>query len=72
MQSQSINQSALSYQYSLSSSQANVSHISLRDRGQEAPKELYGFIYDIPKDAGLTNDDLMGIFRDDFHLDCQI
>lgn len=37
----------------------NVTHVSMRDRVSEAPKELYGFIYDIPKDSGLMNADLV-------------
>ena len=62
---------SLSYQSSVSSSMANITHISLRDRGAEAPKELYGFIYDIPKDSGVTNADLVKIFKD-HHIDCQV
>ena len=46
---------------------AHVTHVSLRDKINEAPKELFGFIYDIPKDAGLTNADLVQIFKD-FHI----
>lgn len=50
---------------------ANATHMSLRDRGSEAPKELFGFIYEIPKDAGLSNADLVQIFKE-FHIDCQV
>ena len=50
---------------------ANVTHVSLRDASSDAPKELFGFIYDIPKDSNLTNSDLVQIFKD-FHIDCQI
>lgn len=58
---------SLAYQSSVSSSMAHVTHVSLRDKINEAPKELFGFIYDIPKDAGLTNADLVQIFKD-FHI----
>ena len=50
---------------------ANVTHVSLRDRVSEAPKELYGFIYDIPKDAGVTNADMVALFKE-FHIDCMV
>ena len=49
----------------------NIANISMRDRVSEAPKELYGFIYDIPKDSQLSNIDLVQIFKD-FHIDCQV
>ena len=62
---------SLSYQSSVSSSKANVTHVSLRDKIDEAPKELFGFIYDIPKDAELSNLDLVQIFKD-FHIECQV
>lgn len=66
-----MNYSTLSYQSSVSASMANVTHVSLRDKGSEAPKELFGFIYDIPKDSGITNADLVKIFQD-LHISCQI
>ena len=68
-----MNQSttSLSYQSSVSSSMANVTHVSLRDKMSEAPKELFGFIYDIPKDSGVTSADLVQVFKD-FHIDCQV
>ena len=66
-----MNQSVLSYQSSVSVSMANVTHVSLRDKASEAPKELFGFIYDIPKDSGVKNADLVKIFRD-LHIECQI
>ena len=50
-----MNKERLSHQISVSSSVANRTHLSLRDMGDEAPKELYGFIYDIPKNVPLTN-----------------
>ena len=49
----------------------NVTHVSMPDKVSEAPKELYGFIYDIPRDSELTNADLVRIFKD-FHIDCQV
>ena len=50
---------------------ANRTHLSLRDMGDEAPKELYGFIYDIPKNVPLTNAALTQIFKD-YHIECLV
>ena len=49
----------------------STSHISVRDAEEHTPKELYGFIYDIPRDADLTNKQLTEIFKQ-HHIDCQI
>ena len=61
----------LDNQSSVSSSKANLTHLSMRDRGCEAPRELFGFIYDIPKSLSLTNADLTKVFKD-MHIDCQV
>ena len=49
---------------------SDVSRLSLRDQEDTAPPELYGFVYDIPKDANLTNKLLTEIFKE-HHVDCQ-
>ena len=65
------NSTRLVSQSSVTSMMSTTSqHLSIRDRS-EAHKELFGFIYDIPKDAGLTNDDMVAIFREK-HIDCQV
>ena len=56
-------------QSSASVNKTNITHISLRDRGCEAPRELLGFIYDIPKSMSLTNAGLTKVFKD-LHIDC--
>ena len=62
----------LSYQSSVASSMTNNTlHMSLRDQASETPCELYGYIYEIPKDSGVTNDDMVQIFKD-HHFDCQV
>ena len=48
---------------------SDVSRLSLRDQEDATPPELYGFVYDIPKDANLTNKDLTEIFKE-HHIDC--
>jgi len=45
-------------------------NMSVRSEASSCPKELYGFVYDIPKDAQLTNSGLTQIFRDQ-HIQCQ-
>ena len=48
---------------------SDVSRLSLRGLDDVAPPELYGYVYDIPKDAGLTNKDLTEIFKEN-HIEC--
>ena len=48
---------------------SDVSRLSMRDHEDTAPPELYGFVYDIPKDANLTNKLLTEIFKD-HHIEC--
>lgn len=57
----------------MNSSQLNLSsqvNLSVRSEASSCPKELYGFVYDIPKDAQLTNAQLTEIFREQ-HIQCQ-
>jgi len=45
-------------------------NLSVRSEASNCPKELYGFVYDIPKDSKLTNVELTQIFLDQ-HIQCQ-